>query len=191
MIASVAMATEPQGSNDDGETTLGQGKYLKLVVRRGWEFVHRFRCTGVVIIVAITPERRVLLVEQFRPAVDNRVIELPAGLVGDTADWPDERLIDAAHRELIEETGYQAGRFTQLAEAPTSVGMSSERLTFFQAHDLTRVGAGGGDDSESIVVHEVPLDGLRPWLAARDAEGTLIDHKIYAGLFLAGPEPAA
>ena len=174
-------------TRDDDERTLGEGKYLRLVERRGWEFVHRHGCSGVVVIVAVTPADRLLLVEQYRPAVSHRVIELPAGLVGDTVAWRDEALIDAARRELIEETGYDAATMLPLAESPTAVGLSSERLTFFEARDLTKVGPGVGDHTEDINVHEVALGDLPSFLAQKQREGLLVDYKIYAGLYLADP----
>ena len=172
------------GDGDD-EQTLGEGRYLRLVERGGWEFVHRHGCTGVVVIVAFTPDDRLLLVEQHRPAVGKRVIELPAGLVGDTARWRGEALADAARRELIEETGYEPATLTALAESPTAVGLSSERLTFFEARDPRKVGPGGGDHTEDIVVHEVARADLPSFLAHKQREGLLVDYKIYAGLYLA------
>ena len=177
-----------QGDDSD-ERTLGRGNYLHLVERSGWEFVHRFGCTGVVVIVAVTPDNRLLLVEQYRPAVGHRVIELPAGLVGDTAEWRGEALGDAARRELIEETGWQAATMVPLAESPTAVGLSSERLTFFEARGLTKVGPGGGDHTEDILVHEVPRAQLAAFLADKRREGLLVDYKIYAGLYLLHSEP--
>jgi ADP-ribose pyrophosphatase len=174
-------------TNDEGvdERVLGQGKYLKLVERGGWEFVHRFSCTGVVIIVAITDDHRLVLVEQFRPAVGRRVLELPAGLVGDTTTARGEALVDAARRELIEETGWQAITMARLGESPTAVGFSSERLTFFAASGLTKVGPGGGDETEDIVVHEVDRADLPSFVARKEQEGLLVDYKIFAGLYLA------
>jgi ADP-ribose pyrophosphatase len=173
-------------NDDQEERTLGEGKYLRLVERRSWEFVHRHGCSGVVVIVAFTPEDRLLLVEQYRPAVSHRVIELPAGLVGDTVAWRDEALIDAARRELIEETGWQAAMLVPLAESPTAVGLSSERLSFFEARDLEKVGPGGGDHTEDILVHEVPRADLPSFLLEKQREGLMVDYKIYAGLYLAG-----
>jgi ADP-ribose pyrophosphatase len=61
--------------------------------------------------------------------------------------------------------------------------MTSEVLTFFAAHDLVRVSPGGGDDSEDIVVHEVPRAAVHDWLAQRHAEGVMADPKVYAGLY--------
>jgi ADP-ribose pyrophosphatase len=61
--------------------------------------------------------------------------------------------------------------------------MSSEIIAFVRAHDLVRVSDGGGDESESIVVHEVPRQQAGEWLLARAAEGYSIDPKLFAGLW--------
>ncbi len=161
---------------------LGSGRYLTLLDDDGWEYVTRPTIKGIVVIVAITDDDKLLLVEQHRPAVGKRVIELPAGLVGDVDAG--ESLVAAAARELIEETGFEAGEMVVLAEGPIAVGVSDETISFFQARHVTRVGAGGGDASEEITTHEVPLAELRRFLAARAADGLAVDPKIYAGLFL-------
>jgi ADP-ribose pyrophosphatase len=163
---------------------LGQGRYLTLVDDAGWEYVVRPTITGIVVIVAVTSDGKLLLVEQWRPAVRNRVIELPAGLVGDVDAA--EPFAVAASRELIEETGFAAREMVPVGEGPIAVGISDEVITFFAARELSRVGPGGGDDSEEITVHEVPLGELRGFLAERAAAGLAIDVKIHAGLFLAG-----
>ncbi len=86
---------------------LAEGKYLRFLSEGGWEYVIRPHSTGVVVIVAVTPARELILVEQHRVAVHASVIELPAGLVGDTSALRGEPLETAARRELIEETGYR------------------------------------------------------------------------------------
>jgi ADP-ribose pyrophosphatase len=163
---------------------LGEGKYIRLYCEDGWEYVTRPHLTGIVVIVPITDDGKLILVEQPRKAVHNRVVELPAGMVGDVD--ASETLAAAASRELIEETGFAAREIVLLAEGPTAVGISDEIISFFHARGLTRVGPGGGDDSEDITVHEVPLAEVRRFLAAKIAEGRCVDPKIYAGLFLAG-----
>lgn len=158
------------------------GRYLRLLERDNWEFTSRANASGVVVLVPVTEENRLLLVEQYRTPVEGRVIELPAGLVGDQEN-PDEEFDVAAERELVEETGYRAQRYTQLLQCPSSSGMSDEIVTFLRAEGLERVSSGGGDESESITVHEVALDEIDDWLRLRLADGYLLDPKIYAALY--------
>jgi ADP-ribose pyrophosphatase len=165
---------------------LGEGRYLRLLDEDGWEYITRHSVSGVVVLVAITPARELVLVEQYRRAVHKVVVELPAGLVGDTADFATESLATAAHRELLEETGFAAREMVELASGPIAVGFSDEILTFFEARGLERVGPGGGDETEDIKVELVPLDRLGAFLDGRRAAGLAIDPKIFAGLYLAG-----
>ena len=165
------------------------GKHCEVRRVDGWEYVARRRVTGVVAVLAITSERKILLVEQFRIPLDRNVIELPAGLAGDVTDAEHEAFAEAAHRELIEETGYRADGFEFLGEGPSSAGLTNEVISFFRAHQLTKIGAGGVDGSENITVHEVPIDSLTEWLAVRRGEGCLVDYKINAALDMARGRP--
>src|SRR5699024_4333041 len=88
-------------------------------------------------------------------------------------------------RELEEETGYRPGRLTRVAGGPPSAGLSNEHMDFFYAEGLTRVGAGGGDETEQIQPHVIALTDVCDWLQAREAEGVLVDPKVYAGLYFA------
>jgi ADP-ribose pyrophosphatase len=173
----------------DDPRVLGEGRYLTLVDDGGWEYVIRPDVKGIVVIVGVTDDGKLLLVEQYRPAVRNKVIELPAGLVGDVDAA--ESLEVAASRELVEETGFSARELAPVGAGPIAVGVSDEVVSFFHARHLTRVGAGGGDDSEEITTHEVPLGELRRFLTGRAAAGLAVDPKIYAGLFLAGVQVPA
>src|SRR5690606_40405308 len=142
---------------------LHEGKWLRLCRRGRWEFAERTHAGGMaVIIVAATPDDRVLFVEQPRVPLGRRTIEMPAGLVGDQAG--EDTLEDAARRELVEETGWRPTHVEVLLVGPTSSGMSSERIAFVRATGLERVGPGGGDATEAIVVHEVPRAGAPAWL---------------------------
>lgn len=169
--------------DDQEKVTLCTGKFMQLVRRGHWEFTERLHICGIVGIVAVTVEGKLLLVEQFRPAVNARVIELPAGLAGDIAGSECEDLADAARRELEEETGYTAERITFLTEGPPSSGITSEVITLFRANGLRKIGHGGGDHTEDITVHEVPLGEVHPWLEARRQQGTMLDMRIYTGLY--------
>lgn len=163
--------------------TLCEGRWLSLRKRGRWEFAERNNPGGAVIIVAVTPEDCVLFVEQYRVSILKNTIEMPAGLVGDLDAQPDESALLAAARELEEETGYRCGRVEFIHEGPSSSGMSTEMIAFVRAHDLERVGQGGGDETENILVHEVPRREAGAWLFARAAEGYSIDPKLFAGLW--------
>ena len=165
-----------------------EGKWLRIKVQGRWEYAERTNAGGMaVIIVAVTPERKLLFVEQYRVPVGARTIEMPAGLVGDVHSG--ESLELAAEREFLEETGWQAGHVQWLLTGPTSSGMSSEQVAFMRATDLRRMDAGGGDESEQILVHEVPIADAPRWMAEKMAEGYALDAKLWAGLWLADRNP--
>lgn len=172
----------PVNSKPRDTKCLYAGRYLGLYETEGWEYVSRENATGVVVLIAVNETQELLLVEQFRPAVGQSVIELPAGLAGDLDD-PGESLLQAAQRELLEETGYQAGRLELLLSCPSSAGMSDEIVSFVLASGLQQLGPGGGDDSEDIRVHAVPLAEADRWLAGCLDRGLLLDPKIYSALY--------
>ena len=125
-----------------------------------------------------------LLVEQFREPLGKVCLELPAGLVGDQDD-PDEQVLDAAGRELVEETGWKAESLESLGEFYSSPGMVSESFTLVRATGLRQTGVGGGTDGEDITVYRVPLAELSVFVEERRNAGVGIDVRIM-GLLLAG-----
>jgi ADP-ribose pyrophosphatase len=167
------------------DRVLAETKYLRLVDRDGWYFVERPVGSGVVVLVAITNDRKLVLVEQFRPALGRSIIELPAGLVGDELGHEAEGMEAAARRELLEETGYAAESVTPIVSSISAPGISSEVVSFYKCTGLTKVGKGGGVASEQIEVVEVPLDGAHAWLMARAHAGDPVAVKVWAGLWLA------
>ena len=170
-----------------GEKILKAGRYIHLLAQDTWEYVRRANCSGIVIVVAVTDKNRILFVEQHRVPVGGPVIELPAGLVNDRPGKKSETLAAAAKRELWEETGYRARRMLKLTEGPAASGSSSDIIVFFKAEGLRKTGPGGGDASETIIVHEIPLPEVTPWLAGKRRQGIHIDPKIYAGLYFLNP----
>ena len=162
---------------------LYRGQYVRLLRNDRWEYVERSNAHCAAVIIAVTEENELLLVDQLRVPQGGRVIELPAGLVGDQDDIPDEDLAAAANRELIEETGYSAARWTHLIEGPPSPGLANETIHFLRAEALTQVGEGGGVDGEDIRVCKVPLIEVEAWLQAHRAAGRLVDPKVYIGLY--------
>ncbi len=169
----------------DSVTTVYDGKHVRLVRRGNWEYVTRKGVSGIVGIVAVTDDGKLILVEQYRPPLGANVIELPAGLAGDVAGHETEDLADAARRELLEETGYEAQRMERVAAGAASAGITDEVITLYRATGLTKTGDGSGDGSEQITLHEVPLDQIERWLAARERDGKVIDLKVYGGICFA------
>lgn len=172
----------------DAPTTVFEGKYLRMIVRGRWEYVERTHAGGLAaVIVAVTPDDRILFVEQFRVALQKRAIEMPAGLVGDVDAG--ESIEDSAIRELEEETGWRASHAQVLLIGPTSAGLTNERIAFVRATGLAKTGEGGGDATEDIVVHAVPRAEAPAWLARKMAEGYELDAKLWAGLWLVDRDP--
>jgi ADP-ribose pyrophosphatase len=168
--------------------TLYDGQWLRMMRRGHWEYAERTHGDGMaVIIIAVTPDDRVLFVEQYRVPLGARTIEMPAGLVGD--DHATDTLESAARRELVEETGWEPGHVDVLLTGPTSAGMTSERIAFVRARSLRRVGEGGGTDSEDITVHEVPRAQAPAWLMQKHREGFELDLKLWAGLWMIEHNP--
>lgn len=172
-------------SHNSPREILAEGKHLRLVREGRWEYAERTKARAAVVLVALTDDGRLLLAEQFRVPVGKAVIELPAGLVGDVAGAEAEELEAAARRELLEETGYQAATLRLVAEGPPTSGLANEIVAFIVATGLKQVAAGGGDESEQIVVHAVELARVPDWLVEQSARGVLIDPKVYAGLYFA------
>lgn len=163
--------------------TAFEGKFLRLCVRGRWEYVERTHAGGLAaIILAVTPDDRILFVEQYRVPLQKPTIELPAGLVGDI--HAGESLELSAARELEEETGWRPAHCETLLIGPTSAGLTSERVAFVRASGLTKIHGGGGDASENITVHAIPRNEAPKWLAGKLAEGCELDLKLWAGLWL-------
>ena len=171
----------------DEPVVMCEGKYLRLVKHGHWEYAERTNAGSAVIVIAVTPERNLLFVEQFRIPMGAPTIEMPAGLVGDLDEA--DTMEEAARRELLEETGWRADEVKVLMVGPTSSGMSNEMIAFVRARGLTRVNAGGGDATEDITVHEVPVDEAPRWLAGKMAAGYSMDPKLWAGLWLLDHNP--
>lgn len=162
---------------------LYQGKYRRFVCKDGWEFMERVHSDLVVVMLPVTDDRKIVLVEQLRIPIGQKVLELPAGIVHDQPDNQHETLEETARRELIEETGYDASRLTLLMAGPGAASISTDVMYLFYAEGLKKVGEGGGDATENIKVHEIPLKKFENWLTAQQKKGTPIDPKIYMGLY--------
>ena len=157
------------------EETVWEGRFIAAKKRGKWEYVSRTRGISAAVILAVD-EGEVILVEQYRVPLGCNCLELPAGLIGDEAE--DEEVEAAAIRELEEETGYRAGRMTELGYYYSSPGMVSEGFTLLRAEDLTRTGDGGGTEGEDIQVHRVRLAEVAAFVASKRADGCAIDVRL-------------
>jgi ADP-ribose pyrophosphatase len=137
-----------------------------------WAAVDVVTHSGGVVVIPLLPDE-VVLVRQFRPVVDQWLLELPAGRL----ESPDEDPQNRAAAELAEEVGYLAGRWQQVAAFYTSPGYSDERLIVFLAQDLEYVGA-NPEESEDIERVHLTLNEMRKMLAG----GQLQDAKTIIGL---------
>ncbi len=160
-----------------------RGRFISLLERDNWEYAELENSQGLVAIIATTETQDIVLVEQFRIPVNSRVIELPAGLVADSAEFQGESVITAGRRELFEETGFEARNWSEIMTVPLSAGLTSAMLGMVRATGLHRSGEGGGDSSEDILTHIIPLTELGPWLEQQRELGKQIDHKVYAALY--------
>lgn len=153
-----------------------EGKYIRVVRDGSWEFVER--CGGVhAVVILAEHEGKVILVEQARvPLGGRRCLELPAGLVGD--EDPDATIEDTAVKELEEETGFTATGIEVIGEFFSSPGMVAEGFTLVRAHGLRRIGDGGGNEHEEIMVHRVARAEIAQFVAQKRAAGIAIDTRM-------------
>jgi ADP-ribose pyrophosphatase len=162
---------------------LHEGNWLRLKARDNWEYVERVRGNEVINIIAIHNEN-LILVEQYRPALNARTIELPAGLVGDSNST--ESFENAARRELLEETGFKAEYFTTFFRGPSSSGLTNEMVTFLFSDDLEKVEEGGGvkEEGENITVYEIPFNEVESFVLDRQMKhGNIISPRIFVALY--------
>ncbi|HEX7832644.1 MAG TPA: NUDIX hydrolase [Thermoanaerobaculia bacterium] len=158
-----------------------EGDHVLVIERDHWQYVERKKGKSAVAVIAETDDGKVILTEQQRKPVNARVIDWPAGVVGD--DDPSASPADTAKKELEEETGYTCDSVELLASGPTSPGITSERLSLYRARGVKRAGKGGGVDGEDITVHAIPRGEVVSWLRRKSEEGVLIDLKLWSGLY--------
>lgn len=141
-------------------------------MREGEPPYYSLHLPGYTTAIALTADRRVVMVRQYRPAVERYTLELPSGLV-DPGETPEQ----AMRRELLEETGYEAGELAPLGSMIPDTGRLETRIWNFFAPEVKP--AAGRDPEEGIEVCLFPL----PELAAMIVTGEF-DHALHVAAFL-------
>ena len=132
------------------------------------------RHVGSAVMLAIDSKKRILLVRQYRLPAEKYLWELPAGRLD-----PGEKPLEAAKRELAEETGYKARKWKKLVSFFASPGYVQERMTIFRATDLI--------EGEATPMEDERIETR--WFAPAEvkkmiAEGKIEDAKTMVGFFL-------
>ena len=135
-----------------------------------WDYIHH---DGAAAVVAVNAEGKLLMVRQYRNALDRFTLELPAGKL----DAPGEPTLECAKRELEEETGYQAGKMEYLLTVNTTVAFCNEKIDLYLATDLIKTQQ-NLDTDEEINVEEWSLEDLQQMIY----EGKMTDAKTIAGI---------
>jgi ADP-ribose pyrophosphatase len=135
------------------------------------EVVKRKKAAGI---LAVTSKGNIIMVRQYRQAVEQLLWEIPAGLI-DRA----EIASDAAQRELIEETGYKASKICEISRFYSSAGFTNEEVIIFKASGLEYVGA-APDDEEEFEIEEFNLETALDMIDSKE----IIDAKTIIALLL-------
>lgn len=160
------------------EKSIYKGDYLEIcnvkVQLPNGEIVYRdiIKHPGATAIIPFIDDENVVLIKQFRKAINKVQLEIPAGKIE-----KGEEPIKCAARELEEETGYRANKLIPLGSIVTAPGFCDEVIHIFKAEGLT-LGNKGGDDDEFIELEIVSLDEMRKMVK----RGDIIDTKTISSL---------
>ena len=143
----------------------GERAYREIVLHRGASAV-----------VPVDREGNTYLVRQYRAPLGEILTEIPAGKL----DYIGEDYLEAAKRELREETGFKAEKWTELTKMVTTPGFTNETIAIYLAEDLTK-GETDLDEDEFIALEKLPLKEA----IAKVKSGELRDGKTIVGLLLA------
>lgn len=144
------------------------------IPNRGYKKREIVEHNGAVGIIAITRENKVVLVKQYRKAIEKELWEIPAGKID-----PGENPKESAIRELKEETGYSAQSIKLLHKFYTSAGFSNQKIYIYLAENLTS-GSQDFDDDEFIETKEFSLNEVYDMIYNNDIE----DGKTSIGMLL-------
>ena len=165
-----------------------EGKVLNLRVdtvelgNKGYSKREIVEKPAAVAVIAVNEEDQVLLVKQYRKAVEDFTLELPAGLV-EVSESPKE----SAYRELLEETGYRAKDMSYILEFYSSAGYSDEIIYLFYTNEIEKISDDLGVDDEDLELLALDWNELMTMIES----GKILDSKtlialLYADKYLRG-----
>ena len=132
-------------------------------------------------VVPFLSDREILLVRQYRYALGRETLEIPAGKLD-----PSEKPEECAGRELLEETGYEAGSLTLLYTYAPAIGYSNELIHIYAGRNLRKL-QNEIDQREISSVEKYDMEALRSLIR----EGKIVDGKTLLGLAMLGFLPEA
>jgi len=138
--------------------------------RANWDFIDH---KGAAAVVPVLDDGRIIMVKQYRNALDRETIEIPAGGLN---GW-DEPTIEAAARELEEETGYKSDNLTKLISVVTAVAFCNEVIDVYVADNLVKTSQ-HLDEDEFIDVESYSLEELKEMIFA----GKIQDSKTISAI---------
>lgn len=151
-------------------TAFVEGTHPQVAKRKRFSLID---CTDWVNVLALTPEREVVLIRQFRPGSGEVCLEIPGGMVD-----PGEAPAAAAERELFEETGFRARSWRALGAVSPNPALFRNRLHIYLAENAWSSGPAEPEGSEVIDVELWPLTAA--WRALANGE---IDHALVVAAF--------
>lgn len=159
-----------------------KGKLLKVFVRKE-RLPNGFLATfemikhpGAALIIPFLTKDKIIMLRQLRPVIKSYIYELPAGTLG-----KNESAVSCARREIVEETGYSAGRFTLLGKIYPVPGYSTEKIIIYKAEDLAKAKRVAEND-EVIKTHILTRRAIKKLFE----RGRIVDAKTISALAMCG-----
>jgi ADP-ribose pyrophosphatase len=131
-------------------------------------------CPDWVNVIALTKEKEVVLIEQYRQGTEEITLEIPGGMVDGG-----ENYVDAANRELIEETGYSSNNLVYLGKSRPNPAIQNNWMFHYLALDCEKTEETAFDEHESVITKLVPLAEIESLITS----GAITHSLVLAGFY--------
>lgn len=131
-------------------------------------------CPDWVNVIALTKEKDVVLIEQYRQGIEEITLEIPGGMID-----ADENHEDAAKRELLEETGYSSNKIVYLGKSRPNPAIQNNWMHHYLALDCEKTGETDFDEHESVITKLVRLDKIESLITS----GAITHSLVLAGFY--------